>query len=95
MEELFGNDPSIVTIDELVGQWLALVALPEGVWPVAFAFLFFRFFDIAKPGPVDALQRLPGGWGIMLDDVLAGLFANVSVRALIFLLTFFHLWPSL
>jgi len=95
MEEYYGNDPSIVTIDELAGQWLALVALPEGVWPVALAFLFFRFFDIAKPGPVDALQRLPGGWGIMLDDLLAGLFANVSVRALILLFTFFHLWPSL
>ncbi len=95
MEEHYGNDPSIVTIDELAGQWLALVALPEGVWPVVLSLVFFRFFDIAKPGPVDALQRLPGGWGIMLDDLLAGLFANVSVRALILLLTFFHLWPSL
>ncbi len=95
MEEHYGNDPSIVTIDELAGQWLALVALPEGVWPVALSLVFFRFFDIAKPGPVDALQRLPGGWGIMLDDVLAGLFANVSVRIVILLLTFFHLWPSL
>ncbi len=95
MEEHYGNDPSIVTIDELAGQWLALVALPEGVWPVVLSLVFFRFFDIAKPGPVDALQRLPGGWGIMLDDVLAGLFANVSVWALILLLTFFHLWPSL
>jgi len=95
MEEHYGDDPSIVTIDELAGQWLALVALPEGVWPVVLSLVFFRFFDIAKPGPVDALQRLPGGWGIMLDDLLAGLFANFSVRALIFLLTFFHLWPSL
>jgi phosphatidylglycerophosphatase A len=95
MEESYGNDPSIVTIDELAGQWLALVALPEGVAPVLLALLFFRFFDIAKPGPVDALQRLPGGWGIMLDDLLAGLFANLSVRALLLLLTFFHLWPSL
>ena len=95
MEEHYGNDPSIVTIDELAGQWLALVALPEGVWPVLFSLVFFRFFDIAKPGPVDALQRLPGGWGIMLDDLLAGLFANLFVRALLFLLTLFHLWPSL
>ncbi len=93
MEEHYGNDPSIVTIDELAGQWLALVALPEGVWPVALALVFFRFFDIAKPGPVDALQRLPGGWGIMMDDLLAGLFANLSVRLLLLLLTFFHFWP--
>ena len=95
MEEHYGNDPSNVTIDELAGQWLALVALPEGAWPVALSFVFFRFFDIAKPGPVDALQRLPGGWGIMLDDLLAGFFANLVVRALLFLLTLFHLWPSL
>lgn len=95
MEVHYGDDPSIVTIDELAGQWLALVALPEGVWPVALSLVFFRFFDIAKPGPVDALQRLPGGWGIMLDDLLAGLFANVSVRVVLLLLTFFHLWPSL
>ncbi len=95
MEEHFGNDPSIVTIDELAGQWLALVALPEGVVPLLLSLAFFRFFDIAKPGPVDALQRLPGGWGIMLDDLLAGLFANLSVRALLLLLSLFHLWPSL
>ena len=95
MEEHYGNDPSIVTIDELAGQWLALVALPEGVVPLVLSLVFFRFFDIAKPGPVDALQRLPGGWGIMLDDLLAGLFANFFVRVLLLLLTFFHLWPSL
>ena len=95
MEEHYGNDPSIVTIDELAGQWLALVALPEGIWPVVLSLVFFRFFDIAKPGPIDTLQRLPGGWGIMLDDLLAGLFTNLFVRALLFLLTLFHLCPSL
>lgn len=95
MEEQYGNDPSIVTIDELAGQWLALVALPEGALPLLLSLAFFRLFDIAKPGPVDALQRLPGGWGIMLDDLLAGLFANLSVRALLLLLSLFHFWPSL
>lgn len=90
MEEQYGNDPSIVTIDELAGQWLALVALSEGALPLLLSLAFFRLFDIAKPGPVDALQRLPGGWGIMLDDLLAGLFANLSVRALLLLLSLFH-----
>jgi phosphatidylglycerophosphatase A len=93
MEEYYGEDPSVVTIDELAGQWLALVFLPEGIVPMALSLLFFRFFDIAKPGPVDALQRLPGGWGIMLDDLLAGFFANISVRVLLLLLSLFHLWP--
>jgi phosphatidylglycerophosphatase A len=93
MEDYYGEDPSVVTIDELAGQWLALVFLPEGIVPMALSLLFFRFFDIAKPGPVDALQRLPGGWGIMLDDLLAGFFANISVRVLLLLLSLFHLWP--
>ncbi|MEI7934623.1 MAG: phosphatidylglycerophosphatase A [Chlorobiaceae bacterium] len=94
MEEEFGNDPSIVTIDELAGQWLALAFLPLGWLPALLSLVFFRFFDIAKPGPVDAAQRFPGGWGIMADDLLAGLFANLSVWAALALLAYFHLWPS-
>jgi phosphatidylglycerophosphatase A len=93
MEEHFGNDPSIVTIDELAGQWIALAALPSGILIYVLAFVFFRLFDILKPGPVDAAQRLPGGWGIMADDVLAGILANVSVRCVLALLTLVHL-PS-
>jgi len=95
MEKEFGEDPSIVTIDELAGQWLALAFLPEGWLPALLSLAFFRYFDIAKPGPVDALQRFPGGWGIMADDLLAGLFANFSVHALLGMLAFFHLWQIL
>ena len=95
MEEEYGDDPSIVTIDELAGQWLALAALPAGLVPVLLSLFFFRLFDIAKPGPVDAAQRLPGGWGIMADDLLAGVFSNLSVRVVLALLTLFHLPLSL
>ena len=95
MEEEYGDDPSIVTIDELAGQWLALAALPADMLPVLLSFAFFRLFDIAKPGPVTTVQRLPGGWGIMADDVLAGFFANLSVRGVLALLTVFHLPVSL
>jgi phosphatidylglycerophosphatase A len=95
MEEEYGEDPSIVTIDELAGQWLALAALPAGLLPVLLSFAFFRLFDIAKPGPVNTVQRLSGGWGIMADDVLAGFFANLSVRGVLALLTVFHLPVSL
>ncbi len=94
MEGEYGDDPSIVTIDELAGQWLALAFLPEGWLPVMLSLLFFRFFDIAKPGTVDAAQRLPGGWGIMADDLLAALFANVAVRGVLFFLTAFYLWVA-
>lgn len=71
------KDPSCVVIDELWGMWIALLFLPAGeVWWIIPAFVLFRFFDIAKPWPVRASERwLPGGWGIMIDDGLAGLYA--------------------
>ncbi|MBN1279246.1 MAG: phosphatidylglycerophosphatase A [Chlorobium sp.] len=82
MEKRHGEDPSIVTIDELVGQWIALAAMPATLPVLLLAFVSFRFFDIAKPGPIDRVQRLNGGWGIMADDLLAGFFANLSVRTI-------------
>jgi phosphatidylglycerophosphatase A len=82
MEKRHGEDPSIVTIDELVGQWIALAAMPATLPVLLLAFVSFRFFDIAKPGPIDRVQRLHGGWGIMADDLLAGFFANFSVRTI-------------
>lgn len=86
MEHEYGEDPSQAVIDEVAGQWIALLALPVSPVVVFLSFLFFRFFDILKPGPVDSAQRLPGGWGIMADDVLAGIFANLSVRLVIVVL---------
>lgn len=80
MEKEYGKDPSAVVIDELAGQWVALLLLPAAPLTVLFSFLFFRLYDIWKPGPVDRVQHLPGGWGIMTDDLLAGLLANLSVR---------------
>jgi len=91
MEDAAGEDPSEVTVDEVAGQWLALLALPSGLMPALLAFVFFRLFDILKPGPVDLVQRLPGGWGIMMDDLLAGLLANLAVRALLFSATMLQL----
>ena len=88
MEKQYGEDPSATVIDEVAGQWVALVALPPHPLQVFLALLFFRVFDIFKPGPVDNLQRLPGGWGIMADDLLAGVAANLSVRLMLLLLPF-------
>ena len=74
------EDPGFIVIDEWAGQWIALAGLPfvaQGwldPWPLL-PFALFRLFDIWKPGPVDAAQRLPGGWGIVMDDVLAGALA--------------------
>ena len=70
-------DPGAVVIDEVVGQWLALVALPLDPVLYLLAFLAFRLFDILKPWPVGwADRRLHGGFGIMADDLLAGLYAG-------------------
>ncbi len=71
------DDPGDAVIDEVAGQWLALLAAsPTNVWHFLAGFALFRFFDIAKPWPVNWAQRaFPGGWGIMLDDVAAGLCA--------------------
>ncbi len=69
------EDPGHVVIDEVAGQLIALIAL-HPTWPqAALAFVFFRAFDISKPPPIRRLERLPGGVGIMLDDVAAGFFA--------------------
>jgi phosphatidylglycerophosphatase A len=85
MERSFGEDPSIVVIDEIVGMWISLLFLPRSIATVLAAFLFFRAFDIIKPPPARQLERLKGGWGVMLDDAAAGVYANVAVQLLCFL----------
>jgi len=82
MERSFGEDPSIVVIDEIVGMWISLLFLPASIAAVLAAFLFFRAFDIIKPPPARQLERLKGGWGVMLDDAAAGVYANVAVQIL-------------
>jgi phosphatidylglycerophosphatase A len=83
------RDPSAIVIDETVGQWLALavvLTLRPGrtatLALVAVSFALFRAFDILKPWPVRAAERLPGGWGIVADDVLAGLLSGALHAAL-------------
>lgn len=69
------KDPGEVVVDEFAGIFFACALVTPSVTSLAAAFVFFRIFDIMKPGPVNALQNLPGGRGIVLDDVLAGIFA--------------------
>ena len=69
------TDAPEVVIDELAGQWIALLVVPlDWRWWLA-SFVLFRLFDIVKPGPVRLAERLPGGLGVMADDVVAGVFA--------------------
>jgi phosphatidylglycerophosphatase A len=88
--ELGAEDPGCIVIDEIAGQILATAAIPllptaapdraAGSW--IFAFLLFRFFDVAKPGPIRRTQELPGGWGVVADDLAAGVAAGGTLLVL-------------
>jgi phosphatidylglycerophosphatase A len=78
------EDPGHVVIDEVAGQWIALIAIPGDWVHLLLAVVLFRLFDIVKPWPVRLLERLPEGTGIMLDDVAAG-FMALAVGHLILL----------
>ena len=80
------DDPSECVIDELAGQWLACAGVcfdfaPATAAQFALAFLLFRLFDILKPWPISAAEKLPGGMGVMADDMLAGLAAAIICAA--------------
>jgi phosphatidylglycerophosphatase A len=83
--ELGRPDPRPVVIDEACGQWIACFLIPPGWMPVLAAFFLFRLFDVWKPFPIRQLERLRGGWGIMADDVLAGIFAGLLVHGYLLL----------
>jgi phosphatidylglycerophosphatase A len=74
------KDPSIVVVDEIIGMWISLFLLPWTPAVVIAAFFLFRLMDVVKPPPARGFERLPGGWGIVLDDVMAGIYANLAVR---------------
>lgn len=89
-ERHFGKkDPGQVVIDEWAGQALALFALPiPGSWGdrvvvAGVAFVAFRVFDIIKPPPARGLQKLPAGWGIGIDDLIAGVYANIATQLIL------------
>jgi len=69
------KDPQFVVIDEVAGQWIALLGCPFDWRHSLICFVLFRLFDMTKPPPVRQLENLPEGWGIVFDDVAAGLYA--------------------
>jgi phosphatidylglycerophosphatase A len=78
--ELGREDPGCIVVDEACGQLIALFMIRPDPVSVAAGFFLFRFFDIIKPYPIKKLERFPRGWGIMADDVGAGLAAAVVLR---------------
>jgi len=81
-ETILGEkDSGIIVIDEIAGFLITMWGLPPTWRMVAAGFLFFRFFDVLKPFPVRWIDRnIPGGWGVMFDDLLAGVYANLTLR---------------
>lgn len=82
-EAEFGHDGSPIVVDEIVGQWIAIAGLAATPHALLFAFVFFRAFDIVKPFPAGRSQKIPGGWGVLVDDVIAGVYAALATRAVL------------
>ena len=71
------EDNQIIVIDEIAGVWVTLLIAPEGIWWIAAALTVFRIMDISKPFPIKNLESVKSGYGVMLDDILAGVYAGV------------------
>jgi phosphatidylglycerophosphatase A len=86
-ERYFGGiDPGPIVIDEVVGMLITLAFIPAGWSAAATGFVLFRIFDVIKPYPAGQFERLHGGLGVMADDAMAAIYANLSLRLLMWLL---------
>lgn len=83
-KDLGKHDPGSVIIDETAAAFLTFLGVPFGLWTALAGLFLNRFFDILKPWPIGKLQNLPGAWGIMLDDTLAGILSRVVLGLLIY-----------
>lgn len=88
-ESIYGHDGKPIVIDEVAGVLLTVLGLGHGLALAAAGFLVFRLLDVVKPPPAYQLQSLRGGWGVMADDLMAGLYGNLCLRLLLLV------WPAL
>ena len=80
VDKIWGKDSNKVVIDEVAGMAITLLFVPKNLWYLAIGLVAFRFFDIVKPLGVRKAERLPKGWGVMADDILAGLYALTVIQ---------------
>jgi phosphatidylglycerophosphatase A len=81
--DLGRKDPQVVVVDEVAGMLITMLPMPDVSWRATIVgFLLFRLFDVTKPWPARRLEGLPGGWGIVMDDVAAGVFGAVAMVGL-------------
>ncbi|NQX96779.1 MAG: phosphatidylglycerophosphatase A [Flavobacteriales bacterium] len=84
LEDEWGKDPSKVVLDEVIGMWITMMFVPLSFLNILIGFGLFRFFDIAKPLGIRKLEQLKGGVGVMADDILAGIYANIVLQIIIY-----------
>jgi phosphatidylglycerophosphatase A len=85
-ERYFGGiDPGPVVIDEVLGMLITLAFMPVGLWTAIAGFVLFRIFDVIKPFPAGRFERLHGGLGVMSDDAMAAVYANLALRLTVYL----------
>ena len=82
---IYGKDPAECTVDEVVGMWISLLFLPKTFLIVTAAFISWRAFDIIKPAPARQAESLPGGLGIMMDDIIAGFYSLILLHLILFI----------
>ena len=73
------TDNNIIVIDEIAGMWITLLFVPMQLWWIISAIVLFRILDIVKPYPIKKIERLKGGYGVMLDDIAAGIYAGIAL----------------
>jgi phosphatidylglycerophosphatase A len=88
-EMVYGKDPSQCTVDEIVGTWISLIALPKTFLVIIGAFFLWRILDIIKPPPARNLERLNGGLGIMIDDIVSGAYTLLIMHLVVYLFVIF------
>ena len=84
-EAVYGKDPKQCTIDEMVGMWISLLFIPKQIWFILIAFILWRILDITKPFPANIAEKLSGGLGIMLDDIIAAIYSLTLTHIIIYL----------
>lgn len=87
-EKRLGHDAPQIVIDEMCGFLVSVLFLPRTLMIGIYGVVLFRVFDIVKPFPVSTAQKLPRGWGVVADDIMAGIYANVLIRLLL------HFFPK-
>lgn len=82
-EKRDGHDPKVVVVDEIIGMWISILFIEKKILNIFIAFLIFRAMDVIKPPPAREFDRMKGGFGIIMDDVVAGIYANILTQLIL------------